>query len=155
MSITNRASDWFGPAAGDEAEQDISVGGLAVSFAALQRDERLPELAAVGKMIELRRRERGLPVEELARQAHVTEASLFDLERGRRLPNTRYVIVRVAQVIDLPGEKLVAAAGLGGATDAKLSSATVQCAARARPPERLSPPENAALAAFMEALAVK
>src|SRR2546421_9534963 len=62
MNITNQASDWFGQAAGDEAEPDISVGGLDVRCAALQRDERIPELAAVGKMIELRRRERGLPV---------------------------------------------------------------------------------------------
>ena len=58
MNITNRASDWFGQAAGDEAEQDISVGGLAVRFAALQRDERLPELATLvgpdGDVVEIR-----------------------------------------------------------------------------------------------------
>jgi len=155
MSNTNRASDWFCKAADHEADPDISVGGLAVQLAALERHEGNPQLAAVGKMIELRRREQGLSVEDLARQAHVTEVSLFDLERGVRRPNTRDVIVLVAQVIDLPGKKLLAAAGLGGEADPGLSSAALLCAARVRLPERLSPPENAALAAFMEALATK
>jgi len=131
------------------------VGGLAVRLAALEHSECNPQLAAIGKMIELRRREQGLSVEALAQQSHVTEASLFNLERGVRQPNTQDVIVLVAQVIDLPEDRLLAAAGLGGETDPYLSSTAIQCAARVRPPERLSPPENAVLAKFMEALAVK
>jgi len=126
-----------------------------VRLAALERQDRSRELAAVGKIIELRRREKGLSAEDLAHQAHVTEEALFDLERGLRLPNSRDVIVLVSRVIDLPGEKLLAAAGLGGTADAELRSAALQLATRTKPPERLSPPENAALAEFMEALAVK
>ncbi|HKI36820.1 MAG TPA: helix-turn-helix transcriptional regulator [Gemmataceae bacterium] len=155
MSTMKTAGDWFCEGADGEVEADISVGGLAVRLAAQERQERSPELAAVGKMIELRRREKGLSAEDLARQAHMTDDSLFDLERGVRMPNSRDVIVLVAEVLDLPGEKLLMAAGLSGATAPDLSSAALQCAAQAKPPERLSPPENAALVAFMEALAVK
>jgi hypothetical protein len=65
------------------------------------------------------------------------------------------VIVLIAQVLGLPGEKLVGAAALNGTTDPDLSLAALQCADRAQVPAPLSPPENAALAKFMEALAVK
>src|SRR5439155_12565129 len=118
--------------------------GLGLRLAALERQEGSPELAAIGKVLELRRREKGLSVAELARRAHVTEAALFDLERGVRMPNTKDVIVLIAQVLGLPGEKLVGAAGLNGATDPDLSEAALQCADRAKVPAPLSPPENAA-----------
>ena len=59
-------------------------------------------------------------------------------------------------MLALAGVGLPAAvAGLSGAADPTLSLAALQCAARAKVPERLTPPENAALAAFMEVLAVK
>ncbi len=90
----------------------ISVGGLPVMFRALERMERRPELMAIGKLVELRRREKGLTVEELCRQADVTETALLDLERGLRLPNTRDVICLLARVLELPTDKLLAASGL-------------------------------------------
>jgi hypothetical protein len=152
MNTTNGTNDWPSAPPDREAGGDISVGGLAVRLAALERQERSPELAAVGKVIELRRRAMGLPAEELARQAHVTQGALLDLGQGLRLPNTRDLIILVSRVLDLPGERLVAAVGLGGATDPRLRSAILQCATQAKPPERLSPPENAALAGFMEVL---
>lgn len=150
-----KIADCFRTTTDREAEMDISVGGLGVRLAALERQEGSAELAAVGKVLELRRREKGLSAAELARQAHVTEAALFDLERGVRIPNSKDVIILVAQVLGLPGERLIGAAGLNGTTDRDLGLAALQCADRAKVPAPLSPPENAALAGFMEALSVK
>jgi len=52
MSTTNKASDWFLEAADHQPDPEMSVGGLAVRLAAEERNERNPQLAAVGKMIE-------------------------------------------------------------------------------------------------------
>src|SRR5205809_1969560 len=80
------------------------------------------------------RPEKGLTVEELTRQARVTEAALIDLERGLRLPNTRDIIRLLARPLDLPCEKLLAVAGIGAALDPGLSSAASgSCLRLARP----------------------
>ncbi|HEV3440170.1 MAG TPA: helix-turn-helix transcriptional regulator [Gemmata sp.] len=134
---------------------DISVGGLGVRLAALKAEDRRPELAAVGKAVELMRRERGLSTEKLALRAHVTEDALFDLERGLRMPNTRDVIRLVCVVLDIPADKLIAAAGLSGSPDPTLTSAAMRLASQAKMPEILSAPEHAALNEFMGAIAGK
>lgn len=130
-----------------------SVGGLAVTLRALERTERRPELMALGKLVELRRREKGLTVEELSRQAHVTETAFIDLERGLRMPNTRDVICLLARVLELPADKLLAATGLNGDPDPLLSSAVLRFARQATAPERLSPPEHKALGDLLQVLA--
>jgi transcriptional regulator with XRE-family HTH domain len=137
------------------ADSDISVGGLGARLAALEKQERRPELAAIGKVIELRRRERGFTADKLAACAHVTENALFDLERGVRMPNTRDIIRLVSAVLDLPSDKLIEAAGLGRSKDTVLSSAALRLASQAKMPMSLSPPEHAALDEFMGALAGK
>ena len=95
---------------------------------ALERSELQPELMAIGKLVELRRREKGLTIEELRRQANVSETALVDLERGLRLPNTRDVICLLARVLELPADKLLAAAGLNGEPDPTLSLAVLRFA---------------------------
>jgi transcriptional regulator with XRE-family HTH domain len=136
----------------DSEEFQISVGGLGARLAALEKQERRPELAAVGKAIELRRRERGLSPEKLAASAHVTEDALFNLERGLRMPNTRDIIRLVSVVLDLPSEKLIEAACLGGSRDVVLCSAALRLASQTKIPATLSPPEHAALDEFMGVL---
>ena len=154
MTHTESQDEWVARLADLEDNALTSVGGLAVQLAARERSERSPELMALGKLVELRRREKGLTVADLTRQAHVTEAALLDLERGLRLPNTRDVICLVAQVLDLPEEKLLAVAGLNGVADSDLSSAAVRFTAQASPTEQLSPSEQAALGQFLKVLAV-
>src|SRR5205809_4813913 len=100
------------------------------------------------------RPEKGLTVEELTRQARVTEAALIDLERGLRVPNTRDIIRLLARPLDLPCEKLLAVAGIGAAPDPGLSSAALRFVSQARPAEMLSPTEQAALGEFQRVLAV-
>ncbi len=146
--------EWFRKAAEAEDNGIVSVGGMAVRIAALERRERHPELKALGKLLELRRREKGLTVEEVARRAEVTAAALEALERGLRLLDTRDVIGAVAKALDLPAEKLLAAAGLNGSPDPELSSAVLRFAAAAQPAGRLSPSEEAALKQILNALAV-
>lgn len=154
MTHTSVTGNWVSRMADREANAVVSVGGLQAKAAALERPERSRELMALGKLIDLRRREKGLTVEELTRQTHVTEAALLDLERGIRAPNTRDVIALVAKVLDLPEEKLRAVAGLNGAPDPALSSAALRFAAQARPAEPLTPSEQSALGQFLKVLAV-
>lgn len=137
-----------------EASAMVSVGGLAVTLAALERQERSLELMALGKLIDLRRREKGLTVEELIRKSHVTQSALADLERGLRMPYSRDVICLLARVLELPAEKLLAVAGLNGEADLELGSAVLKIASQARPPEQLSPSEQDALEQLLEVLAV-
>ena len=132
-----------------EPDPVISVGGLAARIRAVESQDRRPELAAVGKAVDLRRRERGLTPESLAAQAHVTVEMLFDLERGVRMPNSPSVIRLVSRVLDLPADKLIAAGGLSQVADPALQTAAMRFVGRARPPEPLSPPEREALTQFI------
>lgn len=131
----------------------FSVGGLAERIAAIERQDRRPELAAVGKAIDLRRRERGLTPEALAEQARVSVEMLLDLERGVRMPNSAAVIRLVSRVLDLPADKLIAAGGLSAVADPALQTAAMRFVGRARVPEQLTPPEREALTEFIGALA--
>jgi transcriptional regulator with XRE-family HTH domain len=152
--MNHQAQDkgWTAHMADLEGNSVVSVGGLAAKLAALERQERRPELQALGKLVELRRRERGLSVSELLRKADLTEAALAYLEEGVRMPNTRDVIYFVAPVLDLPAEKLLAVAGLTDVADPALSSAALRFAAEANAADRLSPSERLALGEFLKAL---
>jgi transcriptional regulator with XRE-family HTH domain len=152
MTHPSVKGEWVTRMADLEANAIVSAGGLAAKAAALERQERSRELMALGKLIELRRREKGLTVEELTQRTHVTEAALLDLERGIRMPNTRDVIALVARALDLPEAKLRAIAGLNGVPDPTLSSAALRFAAQARPIEPLSPSEQSALGQFLKVL---
>jgi len=152
MTHTSVKDEWVSRMADREDNAIVSVGGLAAKVAALERLERSRELMALGRLIDLRRREKGLTVEELTQRAHVTEAALVDLERGIRAPNTRDVIALLAKVLDLPEEKLRAVAGLDGAPDPTLSSAALRFASQARPAEPLTPSEQSALGQFLKVL---
>src|SRR5262245_38884404 len=142
MTQMAQKNDWLTRMADGEDGASVSVGGLAAKLAALERQDRSAELMALGKLVELRRREKNLTVAELTRRAHVTEGALVDLERGLRMPNTRDVIALLARALELPEDKLLAVAGLAGANDPALSSAALRFAAQARPTERLSPAEQ-------------
>src|SRR6516162_8292095 len=123
MTSPSGSNEWVVRMAEGEANAIVSVGGLAVKVAALGQPARSPELLALGKLVELRRREKGSTAAALAHQACVTEAALLNLERGIRLPNTRDVTTLVAQVLDLPAEKLAALVGSQGASDPTLRAA--------------------------------
>ncbi len=146
---------WIQEMAEKEDNRPVSVGGLQVTLAALEHQETSPELAAVGILLDLRRRKLSLSVSDLARRAHVAEGELASLGRGLKMPNSRDVIVLLAQALGLPAEKLLAAAGLGGTADPDLRLAAIRCADQARAPVPLSPTEDAALGDFLGALAVK
>lgn len=141
--------EWMQWAAETEGDGIASVGGLKVRIAALECREHRVELAAVGQLLDLRRRELGLEIDELAKRAHVAPESLNDLERGLVMPNSADVIRLVARALNLPGDKLVEAASIDGATDPILSRAALRCADRAKSPNRLYPGEREALTEFI------
>lgn len=153
MTQKTGPTDWLAEMAAAE-EGGISVGGLAVKFRAMERQERNPQLIDLGKLIDVRRRERGLTVEDLLQQANVSQETLTELEQGLVMPYNRDLICRLARVLDLPADKLLAVAGLSGPLNPELSSAALRFASEARPPETLSPAEQQALGRFLEVLAV-
>ena len=143
--------DFLAVALTDEPDRPISVGGWMSKVIARQKHEILPELAAVGRLIDLRRREQGLSLDELRLRANVSADALDDLNHGLRMPTTVDVIRQLAGILQLPGEKLIDAAGLNGSTGCDLSSAAIRYADLARPSE-LTPHERQALHGFMGAL---
>jgi len=70
MNTTELAAKLSGRPVDRDPEQITSVGGLSLL------------LAAVGKAIDLRRREKGVTSQELASRARVTVESLTEMERG-------------------------------------------------------------------------
>ena len=127
---------------------------MAAKVAALESAAQSLERMALGKLVELRRRQKGLTAEELAKQARVTPAALLNLEHGIRLPNTPDVTALVAPVLDLPAEKLAALAGGRGPLAPAPRAAASQFTAQTRSVVPLSPAEQSALGHFLEALAV-
>ena len=160
---TTPVNDWLRTVGDAEAAHDITVSGGLLARSGSERVGftgglfgRTAELAAVGKAVELRRRERGLTPEALAREGHVTPEMLDDLERGVRVPNSAAVIRLVSKVLDLPADKLITAGGLGDTADPALQTAAVRFVSRMQQvPEHLSPPEREALTEFIGTLAAK
>ena len=152
-TATGHPSTAFDGPSDREPDSMIAVGGLAARIAAVERQDRRPELAAVGKAVDLRRRERGLTPETLAEQARVTVEMLFDLERGVVMPNSPSVIRLVSRVLDLPADKLIAAGSLSPVAAPDLQTAAMRFVRHAQAPEQLSPREREALTAFIGALA--
>ncbi len=143
---------WLLKAAEAEGNGIVSVGGLAAKMALLDRQERLAERAALGKLVELRRREKGLSVAELAAQAKVTIGDVVSIEWGVTGVTTPEVLGALSRLLNLPVEKLLGLAGFNGDSDPAIQDAAVRFAAQASPAEKLSPTEHAALTSFVEVL---
>ena len=145
-------AEWFHAAAEAEANRIVSVGGLAVKIARAELRERLAERAALGRLLELRRREFGLSVAEVAARAGVSAEEVVSLERGVAHPAAGAVLRALAGSLQLPADKLLNLMGLNGETDPAFRAAAVRFALQASPAEKLSPSEQSALGQFLQAL---
>jgi len=154
MNTTELAAKLSGRLVDRDPEQITSVGGLSLRLAAWERQDIRPELAAVGKAIDLRRREKGVTSQELASRARVTVESLTEMERGLMMPNSPDIIRLVSKVLELPADKLLIAAGLTETSDATLRAAALRLVHQTKTPESLTPVEQAALTEFIDVLRV-
>lgn len=136
--------------------ESVSVGGLACDFGNLRsaRPKESPVTkAALGKLIELSRRDRGLSREDLARRADIDLAELLSIERGEIAHVEPYTVTKLAQALELPTSRLMELAGFSARRDRRLDEAAVHFAASSEPVDKLSVAEQQALQEFVDTLA--
>lgn len=147
-------NDWLRNVGDLEAEHDITVG--------TRDDNRLSHLGhrgslgliALGKLIELKRRETGLTIDRLAESAHVTVCEVMNLERGLGEGVDSAVLQSVASALHLPPQKLATMLGSRAPEARPIQEAAVRFAARTSGMDELKQVERDALSEFVEALEV-
>jgi transcriptional regulator with XRE-family HTH domain len=153
MSDLKRVNGWFLAAAEIEASTPIAIGAASVAADARFTGRGETEWFALARLIELRRRQRGLSVEDLALRADVDLEDVVSIEQGGgRVPEPR-TIHQMARALDLPERGLLGLAGLIEASDRRFREATVRFAARSEPVELPRPEQLAALDEYVKILA--
>ena len=104
--------------------------------------------SAFGRLVELRRRERGLAAECLAERADLELADVIELEHGVAESPEPRTVFKLAEVLGLPIGGLMQLAGLAE-LGPRLSEAAASFNARLRPSGKLSREERDALARFV------
>jgi HTH-type transcriptional regulator, competence development regulator len=150
--LTN-IGDRFRAAAEIEANTPITVGTTTVSPEERLSERGGTEWLALAKLVELRRRQCRLSVEDLATRADVDLEDIVNIERGEgSVPEPR-TVHQIAGVLKLPERRLLQLAGLVVARDNRLREATVRFAARSESIEELRPEELEALEEYVKVLA--
>jgi transcriptional regulator with XRE-family HTH domain len=157
MTKTRANNDpaWVRRMAELEDNTDLSVGGLAHEVGMFDVPEMAAPVAksAFAKLVELRRRELRLTVEELAARAEVDTADLVGIELGKAdVPELR-TVAKLAAVLKLPAHKLLELSGLVTPKSARFAEAVVRFAAKSEPVDKLSREEHDALEEFVKFLA--
>jgi len=145
---------WLERMAKEEEYGSVSAGGLfAEALSQAQPHAAGGGPRALGRLIELARRQKGLSVPELAKRADIDLADAVALEMsGTSEPQPR-TLYGLAKALSLPPGGLMELAGLVQRRDDKLTAAAVRFAARAEPMAKLSPEERDALEEFVRVLA--
>jgi HTH-type transcriptional regulator, competence development regulator len=149
----NVDSKWLARNASEDAGSCVSVGGLA-SKLGLFASRHVPQVSqtAFARLIELRRREKGLSTECLAESADIELEEIVSIEQGDDAGIEPRTVFNLATVLNLPPKKLMQLAGLTEATDEQFHKAAVRFAARSKPISALSKEEQAALSELVRAM---
>ena len=147
---TNNDCEWLRRMAAAEDNATLSVGGLGAELSAAGQEKSLstPQRtgrSALSKLIELRRRERRLTIEQLAEQADVDVEEILDIESGGHGEMEPRTIFQLACALKLPGQKLLVLSRLAEARDEALNQAVVRFAARSKSIGDLTGEEHEAL----------
>lgn len=143
--------EWLLRAAELEDEcTSISVGGLAVDLGLYAADGAGRQSGAFGRFVEFARRAQGLSVERLAEAAGVDLAEVLAVESRDAVPRAE-VVLRLAQVVQIPGERLLELAGLASPHQ-EVSEAAARFAVSARTTAPLSPSEREAFDELLKVL---
>lgn len=123
--------DWMRQvAAAEDQHEAVTAGGLASDLGMLSHEgEEQPRV--LGRLVEWRRLELGMTVEQLAAAAGIELGELRAIEQDGPAANSIRVIFKLAQSLDLSPKKLAVLAGLAETRDDHaLSEATVRFAAK-------------------------
>lgn len=156
MARMNSDQNWLLRKAKEEANGFVCVGGLAHTLGAAEARSQPAHRAGkhvFSRLVNLRRRELKLSVEQLAEKADVDLEELVDIEIGEFDTPEPRTVHQIARVLKLPEQKLMLLAGLTVSRDEQVNRAAVRFAARSDSIEKLSPAERDALEEFVRFLA--
>ncbi len=110
---------------------------------------------AFGRLINLSRRSKGLTMEKLAELARVDLDEILNIEETSEYTAEPRTVCQLAQVLQLPEDRVLELSGNRVARDKQLHEDAVKFAASAQSLEKLSPIEKQALEHFVQRLAMK
>lgn len=147
-------TEWLLRQAADDDGGAVSAGGLASRLGMLNEPYARESAfkTAFAKLVELRRRERGLSVEGLSAKTGVRLADLLAVECEPDVPTDPLVIACLAKELGLPAERLLQLAGVSKPNDAVLEQAAIRFAARAKPADDLTCEEHEALTELVKVM---
>ena len=152
----NADRHWLKKQAALEDGGFVSVGGF-ISTIEDATEESVSTTAeplkhAFVRLVQLKRRERALTLEDLAHGADVDLAELIRMEGDEHHVPTLLTVDRIAAFFKLPKRPLMALAGLLKVKDAQFQEAALRFAARSEPVEKLTREEHRALEEYVKFL---
>ena len=147
----NQNREWLLRMADEEANCELSAGGLAHESGLLNR--RGPSESArhcLARFLELSRRKMNESLTGLAAKAGVDLAELTSLECGKDPVRNPQLLVKIAAALEVEPEPLLELAGLSTAADQRLTDIAAQFLARLESTKPLEPQEEQALDWFKE-----
>ncbi len=141
-----------------KAEQEdgcfVSVGGLieAIQDAGDKSTDSITLKHAFARLLQLRRREEALTLEDFARKADIDLGELLRIESEESYTPTPLTVDRIATFFRLPKKPLMVLAGLLTVKSPKFEEAAVRFSARSEPVEKLSSEEHQALEEYVKFL---
>ena len=147
---------WCRNAGSREEGLDIGAGVIAADpmFTHEPGDDESPEASrmALGRFINLMRRDQGLSIEALAEKADIEIGELFSLENNAaHLPDVR-TLYQLSEIFGVSQEKLMGLSGLTHANDADYVGEAVRYAAKSASVEVLTEDEHAILNGLISVL---
>lgn len=120
-----------------------------------ERKEVDKPVPAFGRLISLSRRSKGLTMEKLAELARVDLDEVLNIEETAEYIAEPRTVCQLAQVLQLPEDRVLELSGNTVARDEQLHEDAVRFAASAQSLEKLSTVEKQALDHFVKRLAMK
>jgi transcriptional regulator with XRE-family HTH domain len=153
----NVPKEWFEESA--RLERDSAVGAGAPAFlcqaAPAQTDPAATALelrVAFGRFVGLMRRNLGVSVEQLAKDADVDVGELVTIETDVRYIPEPMTVFNLAKTFGTPEKSLMQLAGLAVLKDRRFVQEAVRFAAKSESIAKLTPEEQAALESFVAVL---
>lgn len=154
----NLDKEWFARQAAMEEDGEVAAGLPTADFlfaeAAQARRPRECEGThlAFARLINLKRRESKLSLEQLADRADIELEELWAIERGQMADPEPRTVYQLAAALRLPPKKLMQLSGVTEASDEGFCQEVVRWAARSQPVEQLSREEKQALQEMVKLL---
>jgi len=152
------SKDWCLEKGRAEVDENIGAGLLGID-PIIDSDEGVEILdesrLALGRFVELKRRQERLTIEALAMKADVEISELLQIEHGRLLKPEVRTLYKIATVFGVDHKKLMGLSGLTRSKDMSFVEDAVKYAARSESLEDLSEEEQAALDGLIAVLGSK